>query len=53
MAQSENENLKHQWKQWIDVTTRGFKDKLKEEGKNCVAEGKVKLTKIRLISLVA
>lgn len=30
---TEKENLKHQWKQWIDATTRGFKDKLKEEGR--------------------
>ena len=30
---TEKENQKHQWKQWIDATTRGFKDKLKEEGR--------------------
>lgn len=30
---TEKENLKHQWKQWIDATTHGFKDKLKEEGR--------------------
>lgn len=27
------ENLKRQLKQWIDATTHGFKDKLKEEGR--------------------
>lgn len=30
---SEKENLKHQWKLWIDATTHGFKDKLKEKGR--------------------
>ena len=30
---SEKENLKHQWKQWIDAATHGFKDKLKVEGR--------------------
>lgn len=30
---TEKENQKHQWKQWIDATTHGFKDKLKEEGR--------------------
>lgn len=29
----EKENMKHQWEQWIDATTHGFKDKLKEEGR--------------------
>lgn len=29
----EKENLKHQWKQWIDATTHGFKDELRAEGK--------------------
>ena len=33
LTQTEKENLKHQWKQWIDATTHGFKDKLKEEGR--------------------
>lgn len=33
LARTEKENLKHQWKQWIDATTHGFKDKLKEEGR--------------------
>lgn len=32
-TQTEKENLKHLWKQWIDATTHGFKDKLKEEGR--------------------
>lgn len=31
LPQTEKDNLKHQWKQWIDATTCGFKDKLKEE----------------------
>ena len=31
LTQTEKENLKHQWKQWVDSTTRGFNDKLKEE----------------------
>lgn len=33
LTQTEKENLKHQWKQWIDATTHSFKDKLKEEGR--------------------
>ena len=33
LTQTEKDNLKHQWKQWIDATTHGFKDKLKEEGR--------------------
>ena len=33
LSQTEKENQKHQWKQWIDATTHGFKDKLKEEGR--------------------
>ena len=32
LTPEEKENLKHLWKQWIDATTHGFKDKLKEEG---------------------
>ena len=32
-TQTEKENLKHQWKQWIDASIHGFKDKLKEEGR--------------------
>ena len=31
LTPAEKENLKRQWKQWIDATTHGFKDKLKEE----------------------
>ena len=33
LTPTEKENQKHQWKQWIDATTKGFKDKLKEEGR--------------------
>lgn len=33
LTQKEKENQKHQWKQWIDTTTKGFKDKLKAEGR--------------------
>lgn len=33
LTHAEKENQKHQWKQWIDATTHGFKDKLKEEGR--------------------
>lgn len=33
LTPTEKENLKHQWKQWIDAITHGFKDKLKEEGR--------------------
>lgn len=33
LTPTEKENLKYQWKQWIDATTHGFKDKLKEEGR--------------------
>lgn len=33
LTQTEKKNLKHQWKHWIDSTTKGFKDKLKEEGR--------------------
>ena len=29
----EKEELKSQWKQWIDAITQGFKDKLREEGR--------------------
>ena len=32
LTQTEKEEQKHQWKQWQDSTTQGFKDKLKEEG---------------------
>lgn len=33
LTQTEKENLKYQWKQWLDATTHGFKDKLKKEGR--------------------
>ena len=33
LTPTEKENLKYQWKQWIDATTHGFKDKMKEEGR--------------------
>ena len=33
LTHTEKENQKRQWKQWIDATTHGFKDKLKEEGR--------------------
>lgn len=33
LSQAEKEDLKRQWKLWLDSTTQGFKDKLKEEGR--------------------
>lgn len=33
LAPVEKENQKNQWKQWIDATTKGFKDMLKAEGR--------------------
>ncbi|SDG62238.1 hypothetical protein SAMN04487901_10687 [Prevotella communis] len=33
LSQAEKEYQKRQWKQWLDSTTQGFKDKLKEEGR--------------------
>ena len=33
LAQMEKEEQKRQWKLWLDSTTQGFKDKLKEEGR--------------------
>ena len=33
LSQTEKEEQKRQWKQWLDSTTQGFKDKLKEEGR--------------------
>lgn len=33
LSQTEKEEQKRQWKLWLDTTTQGFKDKLKEEGK--------------------
>lgn len=31
LNQTEKEEQKRQWKQWLDSTTQGFKDELKEE----------------------
>ena len=31
LSQTEKEEQKRQWKLWLDTTTQGFKDKLKEE----------------------
>ena len=31
LSHTEKEEQKCQWKQWLDTTTQGFKDKLKEE----------------------
>ena len=33
LTYTEKEEQKRQWKHWIDATTHGFKDKLKEEGR--------------------
>lgn len=33
MAPAEKENQKTLWKQWLDETTKGFKDVLKREGR--------------------
>ena len=33
LTSAEKENQKQQWKQWIDSTAKGFKDKLKEMGR--------------------
>ena len=33
LSQAEKEDQKRQWKLWLDSTTQGFKDKLKEEGR--------------------
>lgn len=33
LTHTEKEEQKRQWKLWIDATTHGFKDKLKEEGR--------------------
>jgi len=30
---AEKAELKNQWKQWLDATTRGMKDELRAEGK--------------------
>lgn len=33
LIQTEKENQKQQWKQWMDATVQGFKDMLKVEGR--------------------
>ena len=33
MSPSEKEELKNQWKKWLDATTHGIKDELRAEGK--------------------
>lgn len=33
ISASEKEELKNQWKQWLDATTQGIKDELIAEGK--------------------
>ena len=33
MSPSEKEELKNQWKKWLDTTTHGIKDELRAEGK--------------------
>ena len=33
ISASEKEELKRQWKQWLDATARGIKDELRGEGK--------------------
>lgn len=33
ISASEKEELKSQWKQWLDATTHGIKDELRAEGK--------------------
>ena len=33
MSPSEKEELKNQWKQWLDATARGIKDELRAEGR--------------------
>ena len=33
ISASEKEELKSQWKQWLDATTHGVKDELRAEGK--------------------
>ena len=33
LSLTEKENQKRQWKQWLDVTTQGFKDKLRAKGR--------------------
>ena len=33
LSLTEKENQKHQWKQWLDTTTQGFKEVLRSEGR--------------------
>jgi len=33
IPESEKEEMKSQWKQWLDATTHGIKDELRAEGK--------------------
>ena len=33
MSPSEKEELKNQWKKWLDATTLGIKDELRAEGR--------------------
>lgn len=33
ISASEKEELKSQWKQWLEATTQGIKDELRGEGK--------------------
>ena len=33
LTQTEKDEQKHQWKQWLDITTQGFKEALKREGR--------------------
>ena len=33
IPESDKEELKSQWKQWLDATTHGIKDELRVEGK--------------------
>ena len=33
LTQTEKDDQKRQWKQWLDVTTQGFKDKLRAKGR--------------------
>lgn len=33
LSHTEKKEMKRQWKLWLDSTTQGFKDKLKEEGR--------------------
>ena len=33
ISAAEKDELKNQWKQWLEATTRGIKDELRAEGK--------------------